>query len=87
MLSNNRDAPPASTNIKMSEASVGAIAGPMLSNEDLWELRHLVKATGGDQLGVWPYHMTGAAFTAQVGVGTGTNFKDLSKGSTIVVTE
>ena len=71
--------------IKMSEASVGAIAGPMLSNEDLWELRHLVKATGGDQLGVWPYHMTGAAFTAQVGVGTGTNFKDLSKGSTIVV--
>lgn len=71
--------------IKMAEASVGAVAGPMLSNEDLWELRRLVKATGGDKLGVWPYHMTGAALTAQVGVGAGTNFKNLGKGSTIVV--
>jgi NADH-quinone oxidoreductase subunit G len=71
--------------INMSEASVAAIAGPMLSNEDLWELRRLVNATGGTQLGVWPYHMTGADLTAQVGVGTGTNLKDLGKGTTIVV--
>jgi len=40
--------------------SVGAIAGPMMSNEDLWELRRLVEGSGSNQLGVWPYHMTGA---------------------------
>src|SRR6266516_652141 len=32
--------------------STGAIAGPMLSNEDLWELRRLVEGNSG-KLGVW----------------------------------
>jgi NADH-quinone oxidoreductase subunit G len=71
--------------IQNSGNNVGAIAGPMLSNEDLWELRRLVETTGSQQLGVWPYHMTGAEWIAQVGVGTGTNFKDMGKGTTIVV--
>lgn len=69
--------------------SVGAIAGPMLSNEDLWELRRLVERAdeGGstDKLGVWPYRMTGANLIAQVGLGTSTNFKTMGKGTTIIV--
>ncbi len=65
--------------------SVGAIAGGMLSNEDLWELRQLVQHVGGAQLGVYPYRLTGAAQVAAVGVGVGTNFKDLGKGDAIIV--
>ncbi len=72
---------------KMTAAgnSVGAIAGPMLSNEDLFELRRLVQGTGGSQLGVWPANMTGGELIQKVGVGTGTNFKDMGKETTIVV--
>lgn len=71
--------------LKKSAGSVGAVAGPMVSNEDLWELRQLVELTGGSKLGIWPATMTGAEAVAQVGVGTGTNFKDMGKGTTIVV--
>jgi NADH-quinone oxidoreductase subunit G len=67
--------------------NIGAIAGPMLSNEDLWELRQLVERAGGstDNLGVWPYRMTGGDLIAKYGVGSGTNFKDMGKGTTIIV--
>ncbi|MCC7445833.1 MAG: NADH-quinone oxidoreductase subunit NuoG [Anaerolineae bacterium] len=68
-----------------SNGSVGAIAGPMLSNEDLWELRRLVQAAGGDQMGVWPYHMTGSDLISQVGLASGSNFKTMGKGTTIIV--
>jgi len=68
-----------------SNGSVGAIAGPMLSNEDLWELRRLVQAAGGDQMGVWPYHMTGSDLIRQVGLASGSNFKTMGKGTTIIV--
>jgi NADH-quinone oxidoreductase subunit G len=64
---------------------VAAIAGPMASNEDLWELRRLVEGAGGNQLGVWPYHMTGGDLIAKVGLASGSNFKDMGKGTTIVV--
>ncbi len=64
--------------------SLGAIAGPMLSNEDLWELRRLLEP-GDDKLGVWPYRMTGADITAKVGLPNGSNFKDMGKGTLIVV--
>src|SRR5262249_10612752 len=53
--------------------STGAITGPMLSNEDLWELRMLVEPNKG-QLGVWPYRMTGADVAAKVGLPNGSNF-------------
>jgi NADH-quinone oxidoreductase subunit G len=68
------------------DISVGAIAGPTLSNEDLWELRKLVQAINQDaKLGVYPATMTGGDIVAQVGVGVGTNFKDMSSETTIVV--
>ena len=71
--------------VKAANGSVGAIAGGMLSNEDLWELRGLVEGAGGSMLGVWPYRMTGADLIGKVGVGVGTNFKDMGKGTAIVV--
>jgi NADH-quinone oxidoreductase subunit G len=58
--------------IKGAGANVGAVAGPMLSNEDLWELRGLVGAAGSDKLGIFPATMTGGEIVAQYGVGTGT---------------
>jgi len=72
---------------QMSSAgsSVGAIAGPMLSNEDLFELRRLVEGAGSQQFGVWPANMTGGDIVKKVGIGSGTNFKDMGKGTTIVV--
>ncbi|HLY24926.1 MAG TPA: NADH-quinone oxidoreductase subunit NuoG [Aggregatilineales bacterium] len=65
--------------------SVGAIAGAMLSNEDLWELRRLVGGTEGKGLGVWPYRMTGADVTAKVGLPSGSNFKHVGAGSLVIV--
>jgi NADH-quinone oxidoreductase subunit G len=68
--------------------SVGAIAGPMLANEDLWELRRLVEGAAGAkgaQLGLWPNRMGGAAYIAQAGLTGGSNFKEMGKGTTIIV--
>jgi NADH-quinone oxidoreductase subunit G len=59
--------------LKAANGKVGAVAGPMLSNEDLWELRRLVEKAGGGHLGVFPPTMTGADIVAQVGVASGTN--------------
>src|SRR5258708_3952891 len=70
-------------------SSVGAVAGPMLANEDLWELRRLVESVDGgssaDKLGVWPYRMTGANLTAAYGLPIGSNFKHMARGTTIVI--
>ncbi|HRE47503.1 MAG TPA: NADH-quinone oxidoreductase subunit NuoG [Aggregatilineales bacterium] len=68
-----------------ADGNVGAIAGATLSNEDLWELRGLVEGVGGTQLGVYPYRMTGAEIVCKVGLGVGSNFKDMGKGTTILV--
>lgn len=66
-------------------SSVGAIAGPNQSNEDLWELRQLVEAKGGESLGLWPALMSGGNVVAQVGVATGTNFTNMKSGDVIMV--
>jgi NADH-quinone oxidoreductase subunit G len=65
--------------------NVGAIAGPMLSNEDLWELRRLVEGAGNDTFGLWPNRMGGAAYITQAGLTSGSNFKAMGKGTTILV--
>lgn len=65
--------------------TVGAIAGPDQSNEDLWELRQLVEAKGGGQLGLWPALMSGGEVVRQVGAAKGTNIGDMGKGDVIVV--
>ncbi|MFP4320907.1 MAG: NADH-quinone oxidoreductase subunit NuoG [Anaerolineales bacterium] len=68
-----------------AEGAVGAVAGPMLSNEDLWELRGLVEHLGGEHLGVWPATMSGAEVVAQVGVATGTNLTDIGRETAVLV--
>ena len=68
-----------------AKGSVGAVTGSMLSNEDLWELRGLVEAAGGDKLGVFPATMTGAEIVAQVGVARGTNLGQIGAETAIVV--
>ncbi|MDX2138917.1 MAG: NADH-quinone oxidoreductase subunit NuoG [Chloroflexota bacterium] len=75
----------AADKIKAAGGSVAAIAGPMMSNEDLWSLRQLVKGAGSERLGAWPPTHAGADLVAQVGVGTGTNLGELGKGDAVLI--
>jgi NADH-quinone oxidoreductase subunit G len=71
--------------LKNAGGDVAAIAGGAITNEDLWELRGLVHGLGGKRLGAWSPTHTGADLIAKVGVGKGTNFKDMGKGDAILV--
>ena len=71
--------------LKDAGRAVGALAGPTLSNEDLWALRRLLEARGAEKLGAWPAAMTGGDLIAEVGVAAGTNFSDMGQGTCIVV--
>ncbi len=66
-----------------SAGSVAALAGGRLSNEDLFELKRLVTARGGRaQL----YSRLGGGDLAQkVGVGAGSNFSAMGRGTTLIV--
>jgi NADH-quinone oxidoreductase subunit G len=71
--------------LEKAQGKVGAVAGAMLSNEDLWELRRLVEQAGGKHLGIFPATMTGADIVSQVGVTKGTNLRDLGSDTAILV--
>ena len=71
--------------IKEAGAEVAALAGGGLSNEDLFALRQLLAGVGSDKLGAWPPTHAGAELIAQVGVGKGTNLKQLGKGDAVLV--
>ncbi|MBN1287235.1 MAG: NADH-quinone oxidoreductase subunit NuoG [Anaerolineae bacterium] len=71
--------------VRPMDGKLGAIAGPTLSNEDLWALRVLMEQCESDKLGVWPANMTGGDLVAEVGLAKGSNFKDMGKGTCIVV--
>jgi NADH-quinone oxidoreductase subunit G len=75
----------AAEKLRAAEGDVAAIAGSMMSNEDLWALRQLVEGLGGERLGAWPLTHTGADLVAQVGVGAGTNLSDLGAGDAVLV--
>ncbi len=62
---------------------IGVLAGPMMSNEDLWMLRQLVGENA--RLGAWPPTHGGIELLAQVGVGKGTNLSDLGAGDAVLV--
>jgi NADH-quinone oxidoreductase subunit G len=59
------------------------LAGGRLSNEDLFNLKQLADGLGGKTL--LHTNMGGGELTLQVGVGQGTNFADMGKGTTILV--
>ena len=63
--------------------SVSALAGGRLANEDLFELGKLVSARGGRvQL---HSRLGGGDLVQKIGVGVGTNFSAMAKGTTILV--
>ncbi len=59
------------------------LASGRLSNEDLFNLKALADQVGG-RAALYS-HMGGGDLTALVGVGAGTNFSEMERGSTIVV--
>jgi len=64
----------------------GFLAGPALSNEDLWELRKLTRLVGEQrQRGLWPATMSGIEAIAQAGAGVGTRVQDMGPGGAILV--
>lgn len=64
----------------------GFLAGPSMSNEDLWEMRRLARLTCGEcELGVWPATLAGIEQVTQVGVGAGTRLKDVGAGDAVLV--
>ncbi|MBE0690549.1 MAG: (2Fe-2S)-binding protein, partial [Anaerolineae bacterium] len=75
----------AADKIKAAGADVAAVAGPQMSNEDLWSLRQLLAGVGSERLGAWPPTHAGADLIAQVGVGSGTNLGTLGKGDAVLV--
>jgi NADH-quinone oxidoreductase subunit G len=73
-------------NLQKYGARVGFLAGPSMSNEDLWEMRKLARLTHPDcQLGTWPATMTGIEQVTQVGVGVGTRIPDMGPESAVLV--
>jgi NADH-quinone oxidoreductase subunit G len=62
---------------------IGAIAGPQMSNEDLWALRKLVGSNA--RLGAWPPTHGGIELLPQVGVGKGTNLSQLKAGDAVLI--
>lgn len=71
--------------LQSADGDVAAIAGSGMSNEDLFTLRGLVHAAGGERLGAWPPTHAGADLIAQVGVGEGTNLGDLGAGDAVLI--
>lgn len=72
--------------LKQYGTSLGVLAGPELSNEDLWELRKLAGLAASEpKLGVWPAAMTGGDLVAQVGVGSGTMLRAVGPETAILV--
>ncbi len=73
----------AATGLGLAGSKLVALAGGRLPNEDLFNLRELAAAQGGQA--VLYSSMAGGDLVAQVGVGRGTNLSALGKGSAILV--
>jgi NADH-quinone oxidoreductase subunit G len=71
------------TGKKMHGQDVVILAGGRLSNEDLFNLKQLADGLGGQA--VLYSTMGGGELTVRYGVGQGTNFADMGKGTTILV--
>ncbi len=72
--------------LKQHTGNTAFLAGPSLSNEDLWELRTLAGLLSDDApLGVWPATMTGLHAVVEAGVGVGTRLAGMGTGSAILV--
>src|SRR5579859_7473438 len=68
---------------KAAGAGLGALLGDRLSNEDLYAIRQVVIAQGGQV--ALNSRMGGGDLVQLLGVGAGTNFKDMGAGTAILV--
>ncbi len=68
---------------KMRGMQVVSLVGGRLANEDLFNLKQLTDALGGEA--ILYSEMAGGELVRQVGVGQGTNFAEMGKGTAIVV--
>lgn len=71
------------TGLKWKEDQMMTLVGGRLTNEDLFQLRHLNDGLGG-QAALYS-QMAGGDLVAEVGLGKGSNLGDLGPGSTILV--
>jgi NADH-quinone oxidoreductase subunit G len=73
----------AAAGLRSAEGKVLALGGGRLSNEDLFNLRGLALALGGE---AFQYtDMAGGDLVAKVGLGQGSNFGDMGAGSAILI--
>ncbi|MCY3835527.1 MAG: 2Fe-2S iron-sulfur cluster-binding protein [Anaerolineaceae bacterium] len=81
----------AAERIRQAEGDIAVLAGPTLSNEDLWELCALLAAAGAaeetrsERLALWPPTHGGGELLAQVGLGQGSNLGQLGAGDAVLV--
>ena len=81
----------ATDQIRAAGGDIAALAGSALSNEDLWELRGLLRAAGvgeeelAGRLAAWPPTHGGGELLAQVGLGQGSNLGQLGAGDAVLV--
>ncbi len=73
----------AAEKLRAAGSNLVTLAGGRLPNEDLFNLRSLTRAQGGKT--VLHTYMAGGDLVARYGVGKGTNFADMGKGSAILV--
>jgi NADH-quinone oxidoreductase subunit G len=70
---------------KAINADVAGLAGPRLSNEDLYAFQKLIRGLGSNHLDVYPARMDGGNLVAVAGVGKGTNLGQMGRGDVILV--
>ncbi len=71
--------------VKEAGNRVGLIAGPMMTNEDLYMLRGLAGHVGSRKLGVWPPNLGDPDPVAEVGIAAGSRLTALGKGDAVLV--
>ena len=69
--------------LRSEKVRLVSLAGGRLANEDLFNLNQLTQSQDGKA--VLYSQMAGGDLTAQIGMGTGSNFSDIGKGTAILV--
>ncbi len=69
--------------LRAGQVRLVTLAGGRLTNEDLFNFQQLTQSQNGKA--VLYSQMAGGDLTAQIGLGKGSNFSDMGKGTTIVV--
>ncbi|MBN1966306.1 MAG: NADH-quinone oxidoreductase subunit NuoG, partial [Anaerolineae bacterium] len=71
--------------VKDAGNRVGFIAGPMLSNEDLYALVELAEVVGSRKRGVWPANLGDASPVEEVGLASDSYLSELGAGDAVLV--